>query len=323
MFLFATFISQIVLTRYSQFKGPIGMMMVENIPFMHAICKLTISNASNASISPQTAFATIFYIYAIGSIIVGAFFYILGKFKLGNTIYYFPKHVIVGCIGGIGVFIFQTGMEAATGHAWQWHLASIYSFFFEISIFQLWIVAFLFEILLRILLKTKLNSPILPPFYFICIPPMFYIGLYLFDISTSQAHKDGWFFESTEDVNPLLLWQLMDIRAVDWTIVLSSIPTVMALTIFSIMHVPINIPSLSLSVKQHIDMNNELIAHGISNIVSGTSCPCSPLPPIALLVRVNPNPPTPNALMFYSLSRSLRRTAELSLLLEFLVIFQV
>jgi SulP family sulfate permease len=43
----------------------------------------------------------------------------------------------------------------------------------------------------------------------------------------------------------------------------------MALTVFSLMHVPINIPSLTISTGYPADMNKELKAHGISNIVSG------------------------------------------------------
>ena len=35
------------------------------------------------------------------------------------------------------------------------------------------------------------------------------------------------------------------------------------------MHVPINIPSLSMSTHQDVDINAELIAHGYSNLLSG------------------------------------------------------
>jgi SulP family sulfate permease len=35
------------------------------------------------------------------------------------------------------------------------------------------------------------------------------------------------------------------------------------------MHVPINIPSLSMSTGYTVDMNKELKAHGISNMLSG------------------------------------------------------
>lgn len=35
------------------------------------------------------------------------------------------------------------------------------------------------------------------------------------------------------------------------------------------MHVPINIPSLAISTQRAVDMNNELTAHGVSNLLSG------------------------------------------------------
>ena len=42
-----------------------------------------------------------------------------------------------------------------------------------------------------------------------------------------------------------------------------------ALVLFSLIHVPINIPAFALSTKVDVDMNKELIAHGISNMLSG------------------------------------------------------
>lgn len=43
----------------------------------------------------------------------------------------------------------------------------------------------------------------------------------------------------------------------------------MILHFFSLMHVPINIPSLSISTHRDVDMNKELIAHGYSNLLVG------------------------------------------------------
>eukprot|EP00548_Thalassiothrix_antarctica_P019269 CAMPEP_0194192520 /NCGR_PEP_ID=MMETSP0154-20130528/70988_1 /TAXON_ID=1049557 /ORGANISM="Thalassiothrix antarctica, Strain L6-D1" /LENGTH=129 /DNA_ID=CAMNT_0038916023 /DNA_START=1 /DNA_END=387 /DNA_ORIENTATION=+ len=38
---------------------------------------------------------------------------------------------------------------------------------------------------------------------------------------------------------------------------------------FSLIHVPINIPAYSLSSNTEVDMNVELVAHGYSNLLSG------------------------------------------------------
>lgn len=43
-----------------------------------------------------------------------------------------------------------------------------------------------------------------------------------------------------------------------------------ALSFFGIIHVPINVPALGAAVREdNLDVNRELIAHGISNTLSG------------------------------------------------------
>lgn len=43
-----------------------------------------------------------------------------------------------------------------------------------------------------------------------------------------------------------------------------------ALTFFGILHVPINIPALAIAAQEDdANLNRELVAHGISNAVSG------------------------------------------------------
>lgn len=43
-----------------------------------------------------------------------------------------------------------------------------------------------------------------------------------------------------------------------------------ALTFFGVLHVPINVPALAFSVgEDHLDLDRELISHGVSNATSG------------------------------------------------------
>ena len=60
---------------------------MENIPFMQVICRIAIDIQGQGI----DTFATCFVLFAISSIVVGIFFYLLGKYKLGNALYYFPK----------------------------------------------------------------------------------------------------------------------------------------------------------------------------------------------------------------------------------------
>lgn len=51
---------------------------------------------------------------------------------------------------------------------------------------------------------------------------------------------------------------------------METIPTQLALVFFALLHVPINVPSLAISIgEDNVDTDQELLAHGISNIASG------------------------------------------------------
>eukprot|EP01038_Epipyxis_sp_PR26KG_P007108 gene7108-9700_t len=268
MFLFSSGICQIFLTTMSEFPTAMGMMMVENIPFMHIIANIV---SSKPGLSTEAIFSTIIVTFGVSSIIVGTCFYLLGKLNIGNMVYFFPKHVIIGCIGGIGIFITQTGFEVATNKTWEWTLKSIIAFG-QPNISSKLFSALAFEILLRIILFIY-KMPLFPPFYFVSVPFIFYFIIFLMGVSVNQAHLDGWFFEDTTDADahsdPWKMFELMNIFIVDWASVGECLPTIIALTIFSLMHVPINIPSLSISTGRSVNMNQELMAHGYSNIVAG------------------------------------------------------
>ena len=49
-----------------------------------------------------------------------------------------------------------------------------------------------------------------------------------------------------------------------------TVPTMFALTFFGILHVPINVPALGVAVQEDdVHINREMIAHGLSNALSG------------------------------------------------------
>lgn len=263
MFLFSTVVCQLVMTWYSDFPCAMGMMMVENIPFMHTIAQSVISNQGQG----VDALSTVLVAFALSSIVVGIFFFLLGYFKLGNAVYFFPRHVIVGCIGGVGVFVAQTGFEVSTNRTWEWSMNSI-RVFSDSAVWPLWATSCLFEVILRALLAA-LRLPLLPPFYFVLIPPTFYAILGITGQPIADMVASGWFFQSAQNSDFRLMWSLIDLSLVRWDLIAELIPTIIALTIFSLMHVPINIPSLSISTKTTANMNKELRAHGISNVVVG------------------------------------------------------
>lgn len=281
--LLSTIISQFVLTFTSNFTVAIALTMVENIPFVHSLASAIIHNLQDQGLIHQ-ALPTIMVAIAGSSIIVGILFYILGYTRMGGIVYFIPRHVIIGCIAGIGVFIFLMGVEVATGEAWRWTLQRI-SDLFTHEQFPLFITPLCFELLLMFLLskyKMKLmkiircdaliklcNSPMFPPFYFLFIPIWVYAAIWVSGVPIETAQSAGWFFVVDNKVDFLAIWKAFDFHEVAWSVIAEQYGIIISLTIFSLMHVPINIPSLSLTTGQHCDIDNELRSHGISNMLTG------------------------------------------------------
>jgi len=63
---------------------------------------------------------------------------------------------------------------------------------------------------------------------------------------------------------------ISDFKKTDWVAIIETIPTQLALVFFGLLHVPINLPSLAISIgEDNVDTDKELLSHGISNIASG------------------------------------------------------
>jgi len=215
--------------------------------------------------------------FGSASVVVGMVFYLLGKLQLGRIVYYFPTHVLVGAIGGIGVFIAKTGIEVTMDEAF-----GIRSLVRHVNVLR---AVVFFEVVLRILQRVtrdaggKPKYPLLSPIYFCMITPVFYFGLWIFGGRVDEAQDAGYFFppldaggETSSSVfggDLLDIWRVVDFGTVSWSAMWDSIPTLIALTLFSLIHVPINIPAFAISTDTEADMNNELVAHGYSNLFAG------------------------------------------------------
>ena len=86
MFLFSTAIGQLVFTYRSNFRNAVGLQMVENVPFCQALATIVIRHQGYG----VDALSTVLIIFAISSVVVGSIFWILGRYRLGRVIYFFP-----------------------------------------------------------------------------------------------------------------------------------------------------------------------------------------------------------------------------------------
>ncbi|OZJ05631.1 hypothetical protein BZG36_01522 [Bifiguratus adelaidae] len=271
MFFVSCFISQMVYScGGSVFKGGNGSMMIEVVPFLHIIADQITSTIGPDR--PHEVIATTIMAFAISTVLTGLVFLVLGAFKLGSLIGFFPRHILVGCIGGVGWFLVATGLEvsARLDEPLTYTAGTFRELFLDPHKLALWSTPFGLALILRAMQK-RWNHPLLVPSFFMAIPVVFWVLVGIVGWDIGQLRADGWVFPLPRGDAPF--WRFYthyDLRATNWKALAETIPAMLALTFFGILHVPINVPALGVSTNEdNVDTNRELVAHGISNMLSG------------------------------------------------------
>ncbi|KAF8001547.1 hypothetical protein HF325_004048 [Metschnikowia pulcherrima] len=272
MFYISTVISQLVYScGLSAFKSGIGSEMIEVTPFFHS---MALSIAANMAGKPDEAIlATVIVTYAFSSIVTGVIFFLLGKLKLGSLVGFFPRHILVGCIGGVGYFLVVTGIEVSSRlEGGLLYNAATFKYLFGDSLTLMqWIFPLILTVIL-ILLHQKIHHSLLVPMFFIGVFIAFHVVVALVGSwNLGLAREYGWVFPAVQNKEPWYShYQLFRFNLVDWFAILREFPSMLALTFFGILHVPINVPALAVSIgMDQFDVDRELVAHGYSNAISG------------------------------------------------------
>ncbi|KAG9028683.1 hypothetical protein FRB95_006157 [Tulasnella sp. JGI-2019a] len=271
MFFVTTIVSQLVYSLGgSSFAGANGSMMIEVVPFFHLIANGILEVVGDDT---EAVIATTMVAFSFSAFITGLTFFVLGHFKLGNIIGFFPRHILVGCIGGVGVFLVETGLEVSASvnadDGFQYNLSTFKLFFMNSKSLTLWLPPFAIAVLFR-LLTTRAKHQLVFPLYFMSIPCIFYIVKAILGIDLDTLRNSGWVFDVGSEAVPwyqfytYFKWHKTSFKAL-----IATMPTQLALLFFNILHPPLNVPALAVSLNaDNVDTNRELVAHGISNVLA-------------------------------------------------------
>jgi SulP family sulfate permease len=181
----------------SAFKGGVGSEMIEVVPFFHKMAYSILEQMEGKP--PEAIIATTIVSYCLSSILTGLIFLSLGAFKLGNLVSFFPRHILIGCIGGVGFFLVVTGIEVSArieGNL-NYNLDTLHKLFSS-DTWYLWTIPLSLAITIMVLRRLS-KSPFVLPAFFITVFATFYI------IVKGILHKDlegvrnaGWIFELPE-----------------------------------------------------------------------------------------------------------------------------
>ncbi|CBZ51582.1 sulfate transporter family domain-containing protein [Neospora caninum Liverpool] len=323
-----TAVSQVVMALFSVFPFAVGAFTIENVPFLKCISVAAIQNAAAKGLSDEWVVSTILMCWMVASFLTAATFYFLGALKLGRVADYIPNTVLLGCIGGMGLFMVSAALGVAAGCEWEWN-SETFATVLSASAFPCVCLTLLVEVIL-ILAEVKYASPTFTPIFLLAFPVMFYAALFFFGISVERARESGWIFgwattpgaADEEQPSPLVasafsaaplgdlgasvalpteavgrtaasarlqdshpaglssggkpantadqlsIYSQFSIGCVDWHCVLSQAPSIIAIVVFSVLHAPINVPSLTLTSGIPSSLDYELKVHGLASLAA-------------------------------------------------------
>lgn len=270
MFYVSTIVAQLVYSSGgSVFRGGIGSEMIEVVPFFHKMAFTILDKVGDEN--PKSVLATTILSFAVSAVLTGVVFFLMGACGLGSLIGFFPRHILLGCIGGVGWFLVATGIEVSArlpGNL-EYNLATLKQLVRSDTVF-LWTTPLLLAIIL-IVVQRYVKSNLLVGGYFLSVAAIFYFFKFALDIPMETFHSRGWVFDPPPAGNPWYhFYTLYDFKAVHWGALADTIPAMFALTFFGVLHVPINVPALGISTgEDNLNVDRELIAHGVSNCLSG------------------------------------------------------
>jgi SulP family sulfate permease len=181
----------------SKFKGGVGSEMIEVVPFFHKMAYSIMERMEGES--SESIIATTIVAYCMSSVITGLIFLALGYFKLGSLVNFFPRHILIGCIGGVGFFLFVTGIEvsARLEGSLNYDLGTLQKLF-SADTWYLWCLPLFLAIAIMVFQRTIKTTFVLPV-SFILIFALFYIfveGIFRMDLEV--VRNAGWIFEKPE-----------------------------------------------------------------------------------------------------------------------------
>lgn len=253
----------LVITLFSSFSGTIAAPQEAPAAIM-ALMAASIFKTMPAQATPSEIFFTVLAAIALTSVLTGLLFLVLGHYRWGALVRFLPYPVVGGFLAGTG-WLLVTGAiivmtDVSPGIATLPRLL-------QADMGLRWLPALIFAGLLLVTLNRCRHFLVMPAMIFGAVT-LFYGVAWLTNTSLAALSAQGWLL----DLPAQPLSQSMaftDLTQVNWPVILAHTGNLVTILVISVVSLLLNASGLELVVRQDIDLNRELKAAGIGNILCG------------------------------------------------------
>jgi SulP family sulfate permease len=198
----------------------------------------------------EEQFLTVVLTIALATMLTGAVFLLVGGLRLGNLVRFTPYPVVAGFLAGTGWLLVEGSLDVMTSEHWIPGIA-----------FGLALVA----------ASRRLRSPIVLPAGVLVGLLAFYAVAAAAGASVDDLEREGWLLGPFPEGSLLGTWSVDAVGVADWSAVLAQAPAAAALTAIALVTILLNISGIEVLTQRDVDLNRELRAAGVANLVSGAA----------------------------------------------------
>ncbi|KAL7542533.1 hypothetical protein ACHAXR_011871 [Thalassiosira sp. AJA248-18] len=197
---------------------------------------------------------------------LGAVLILAGKFRVADAVAYLPLPVVGGYLAFIGYFCLEAGVALCIGTTIM--KPTDWAKLFHAQSLLLSFPGILSGLFLTFVAR-KCSDEAMLPLSMIAIPVIFYLVLFIHGLSIEDAREGGWVGETSPPVPVSDLFQLVDFGKVRWDLVTEIIPTWAGMVFVVSFSSCLDVAAISMDMGEALDVNNELMTVGISNLLAG------------------------------------------------------
>ena len=235
-----------------------------NISAIIAIIASSVASRS-ASVSGTTSlFTSLWATLAICSLVTGIFLFVVGRFRMGQWIRFIPYPVVGGFLAGTGWLLVRGSFKVLCGAALSWKSLHVLS---APQALIHWMPGILFALILVVVLRRFRHFLIMPIALVAAIVATHGVFV-IMKIPIATAMSNGWLLASFPADLLARSFGSLSFSGFDIMTLAGNSANMTALMMVSAIVILLNAASIELTTRRDVELNRELTATGVANIVA-------------------------------------------------------
>jgi sulfate permease, SulP family len=248
---------------FSSYPGTIAIPQDRVVPIVALMASIIIYQMHGAP--PIVIGTTVLAAIASSTLVVGLILFLLGTYKLGNIVRFTPYPVIGGFLAGSGWLLLIVSFRIVSGEIFSLqHLGQ----YLSDGTLVAWIPCAIFGAIAYTGVRFSRHYMTLPVLVLASA-----LGFYAWHGFTHRdleiARQHHWILSVAPSAGIRQVLPFPSLMHADWHVVFAQYPSIVALVLTSIVSILLNTSALELAADEDIDLNRELRAAGLANVVGG------------------------------------------------------